>query len=70
MFENSLEQLRGLQELLVAHQDSIQKPTKANAPRWLECKYSTIKTAFENFELYITRSDGLTQTDSNREKRA
>ena len=69
MYENSPKWLRGLQELLDAYQDSIPKPAKANGTRWLECKYSAIKTTLENFWLYMIHFDELVQTDSNRKKK-
>lgn len=46
-----------------AYQSSIPKPAKSNGTRWLERKYSSIKTVLKNFG--FTHFEELAQTDSN-----
>ena len=70
MYQKSPKRLQGLKELSIAYEESILRPTKATATRWLEHKYSVMKITIENFGVYITHFEDLAHTDSGWEKRA
>ena len=70
LYKKSPKRYRELKELSEAYANSIPKPSKVHATRWIEHKYSAMKKFLENYGKYMVHLESLSHTDSQALKRS
>ena len=69
LYKKSPKRYRELKELSEAYANSIPKPSKVHATRWIEHKYSAMKKLLENYGGYMVHLESLSHNDSQALKR-
>ena len=70
LYQKSPKRLRELRTLAEAMDHTVPKPSRATGTRWIDHKYQAMKKVLENWGVYMTHIESLSQTDSQPKKRA
>ena len=70
LYKKSSKRCRELERMSEAYEKAIPKPTNANGTRWIDHKMQAMKIVLENYGVFISHVESLSQTDSQASKRA